>query len=105
MGDGLTSCLIANNKLTLIRHLFRANVVDLQTMGDGMTKWICLIGVQKVDKMFCKNNDNSTINHLYYSDSRYKNHWTSWQLLFRHLAPDRVFPSSGRFHLGLGLFR
>lgn len=50
MGDGLTRCLIANNKLTPIRHLFRANVVDLQPMGDGMTRQICPIGVQKVDE-------------------------------------------------------
>lgn len=41
---------ITNNKLTLIRHLFRANVVDLQPMGDGLTRQICQIGVQKVDE-------------------------------------------------------
>nr|DAP01166.1 MAG TPA: hypothetical protein [Caudoviricetes sp.] len=50
MGDGLTSHSIANNKLALIRHLFRANVVDLQPMGDEMTRWIYPIGVQKVDE-------------------------------------------------------
>nr|DAV47179.1 MAG TPA: hypothetical protein [Caudoviricetes sp.] len=50
MGDGLTSHSIANNKLTLIRHLFRANVVDLQFMGDRLTRQICPIGVQKVDE-------------------------------------------------------
>jgi hypothetical protein len=50
MGDGLTSRSIENNKLTIIRYLFRANVVDLQPMGDGMTKRICPIGVQKVDE-------------------------------------------------------
>lgn len=50
MGDGLTGCSIANNKLSLNRYLFRANVVDLQSMGDGMTRRICPIGVQKVDE-------------------------------------------------------
>lgn len=50
MGDGLTSCLIANNKLAIIRCLFSAKVVDLQPMGDGLTRWICPIGVQKVDE-------------------------------------------------------
>nr|DAU31499.1 MAG TPA: hypothetical protein [Caudoviricetes sp.] len=50
MGDRLTSHSIANNKLTLIRNLFCANVVDLQPMGDGMTRRICPIGVQKVDE-------------------------------------------------------
>ena len=50
MGDELTSCLITNNKLTTIRHLFRANVVDLKPMGDGLTRRICPIGVQKVDE-------------------------------------------------------
>ena len=49
MGDGLTIRLIANNKLTTIRYLFRTNVVDLQPMGDGLTRRICPIGVQKVD--------------------------------------------------------
>nr|DAG60845.1 MAG TPA: hypothetical protein [Caudoviricetes sp.] len=34
-------------------------------------KWI------NVDKMFFKNCDNSTISLLCYSDSRYKNRWTS----------------------------
>nr|DAW12642.1 MAG TPA: hypothetical protein [Caudoviricetes sp.] len=77
MGDGLTSCLIANDKLALIRHLFCADVVDLQPMGDEMTRRICPIGVQKVDRMFLKNFDNSTIIQLYYLDSRYKNRWTS----------------------------
>nr|DAT71046.1 MAG TPA: hypothetical protein [Caudoviricetes sp.]DAX00124.1 MAG TPA: hypothetical protein [Bacteriophage sp.] len=38
MGDGLTIRLIANNKLTTIRYLFRTNVVDLQPMGDGLTR-------------------------------------------------------------------
>ena len=46
----MTSHSIANNKLTLIRNLFCANVVDLQPMGDGMTRRICPIGVQKVDE-------------------------------------------------------
>lgn len=50
MGDGLTSYSIANNKLTLIRNLFRANVADLQPMGDVLTRRICPIGVQKVDE-------------------------------------------------------
>ena len=38
MGDGLTNHSIASNRLTIIRYLFRANVVDLQSMGDGMTR-------------------------------------------------------------------
>nr|DAQ60311.1 MAG TPA: hypothetical protein [Caudoviricetes sp.] len=38
MGDGLTSCLIASYIFTIIRYLFRANVVDLQFMGDGLTR-------------------------------------------------------------------
>nr|DAM50091.1 MAG TPA: hypothetical protein [Caudoviricetes sp.] len=38
MGDRMTSHSIENNKLTLIRYLFRANVVDLQPMGDGLTR-------------------------------------------------------------------
>nr|DAZ42680.1 MAG TPA: hypothetical protein [Caudoviricetes sp.] len=50
MGDGLTSCLIETNRLTMTRNLFRANVVDLQPMGDGLTRQICAIGVQKVDE-------------------------------------------------------
>ena len=50
MGDGLTSRLNASYILSLLRHLFRANAVDLQTMGDGMTRRICQIGVQKVDE-------------------------------------------------------
>lgn len=50
MGDRLTSQPIANDKLTLISYLFRANAVDLQPMGDGMTRRICPIGVQKVDE-------------------------------------------------------
>lgn len=50
MGDGLTNHSIASNRLTIIRYLFRANVVDLQSMGDGMTRRICPIGVQKVDE-------------------------------------------------------
>nr|DAZ45013.1 MAG TPA: hypothetical protein [Caudoviricetes sp.] len=49
MGDRLTSQPITGNRLTVIRCLFRANAVDLQTMGDGMTRRICPIGVQKVD--------------------------------------------------------
>ena len=49
-GDGLTNHSIANNKLTLARCLFRTNAVDLQPMGDGMTRRICPIGVQKVDE-------------------------------------------------------
>lgn len=50
MGDGLTSRLITGSRLTIIRYLFRANVVDLQLMGDGMTRQICPIGVQKVNE-------------------------------------------------------
>lgn len=50
MGDGLTNRLNASYILSLIRYLFRANAVDLQTMGDGLTRWICQIGVQKVDE-------------------------------------------------------
>lgn len=46
----MTSHSIENNKLTIISNLFRANVVDLQPMGDGMTRRICPIGVQKVDE-------------------------------------------------------
>lgn len=46
----MTRHSIANNKLAIIRYLFRANVVDLQPMGDGMTRRICPIGVQKVDE-------------------------------------------------------
>ena len=46
----MTNHSITNNKLTLIRYLFRANVVDLQPMGDEMTRRIFPIGVQKVDK-------------------------------------------------------
>lgn len=50
MGDGLTSRLNASYILSLLRYLFRANVVDLQPMGDGLTRQICPIGVQKVDE-------------------------------------------------------
>lgn len=50
MGDGLTSRPITDNKLTTTRYLFRENAVDLQTMGDGMTRQICPIGAQKVDE-------------------------------------------------------
>lgn len=50
MGDGLTNHSITSNRLTIIRYLFRANVVDLQPMGDGLTRQICPIGVQKVDE-------------------------------------------------------
>ena len=50
MGDGLTNRLNASYILSLIRYLFRANVVDLQPMGDGLTRRICPIGVQKVDE-------------------------------------------------------
>lgn len=50
MGDGLTSHSITNSILTLIRYLFRTNVVDLQPMGDEMTRQFCPIGVQKVDE-------------------------------------------------------
>ena len=50
MGDGLTNRPITGNRLTIIRYLFRANVVDLQSMGDGLTRQICAIGVQKVDE-------------------------------------------------------
>ena len=49
MGDRLTSRPITDNRFTIIRHLFRVNVVDLQPMGDGLTRRICPIGVQKVD--------------------------------------------------------
>ena len=50
MGDRLTSLTITGNRITIIRYLFRANVVDLQPMGDEMTRRICPIGVQKVDE-------------------------------------------------------
>ena len=50
MGDGLTSRLNASYILSILRYLFRANVVDLQPMGDGLTRRICPIGVQKVDE-------------------------------------------------------
>lgn len=50
MGDRLTGQPITGNGLTIIRYLFRANVVDLQPMGDGLTRQICPIGVQKVDE-------------------------------------------------------
>lgn len=50
MGDGLTSRLNASYILSLLRYLFRENAVDLQTMGDGMTRQICPIGAQKVDE-------------------------------------------------------
>ena len=50
MGDRLESRLIIGNRLTIIRYLFSANVVDLQPMGDGLTRRICPIGVQKVDE-------------------------------------------------------
>lgn len=50
MGDRLTSRPITGNKLTIISYLFRANVTDLQPMGDGLTRRICQIGVQKVDE-------------------------------------------------------
>ena len=50
MGDRLTSRPITGNIFTIIRYLFRADVVDLQPMGDGMTRQICPIGVQKVDE-------------------------------------------------------
>lgn len=50
MGDGLTSRLNASYILSLLRYLFRTNVVDLQPMGDGLTRQICPIGVQKVDE-------------------------------------------------------
>nr|DAX23090.1 MAG TPA: hypothetical protein [Caudoviricetes sp.] len=50
MGDGLTSRPIANGRMTIIRYLFRENAVDLQPMGDGLTRQICQIGVQKVDE-------------------------------------------------------
>lgn len=38
MGDGLTNHLVANNKLTPMRYLFRANIVYFRSMGDGMTR-------------------------------------------------------------------
>ena len=50
MGDKLTSRPITDNRLTIIRYLFRANVVDFRPMGDGLTRWILPIGVQKVDE-------------------------------------------------------
>ena len=50
MGDVLTSRPITDSRLTIIRYLFRANVVDLQPMGDRLTRWIRQIGVQKVDE-------------------------------------------------------
>nr|DAM26330.1 MAG TPA: hypothetical protein [Caudoviricetes sp.] len=50
MGDRLTSRPTTGNRLTITRYLFRSNVVDLQPMGDGMTRRICPIGVQKVDE-------------------------------------------------------
>ena len=50
MGDKLTSRPITGNRLTITRYLFRANVVNLQPMGDGLTRRIFQIGVQKVDK-------------------------------------------------------
>lgn len=50
MGDGLTSCLIVNYILTILRYLFRANIVGSQPMGDEMTRQIFPIGIQKVDE-------------------------------------------------------
>lgn len=50
MGDRLTNYSNTNSRLTIIHYLFSANTVDLQPMGDGLTRWICPIGVQKVDK-------------------------------------------------------
>ena len=50
MGDGLTSRLNASYILSLLRYLFRSNVIDLQPMGDGLTRRICPIDVQKVDE-------------------------------------------------------
>ena len=50
MGDRLTSRPTTGNRLTITRYLFRSNVVDLQPMGDGKTRRICPIGVQKVDE-------------------------------------------------------
>lgn len=46
----MTSRSTANRKLTLISYLFRAYVVDLQPMVEGLTRQICPIGVQKVDE-------------------------------------------------------
>lgn len=46
----MTSRPITDNKLTTTRYLFRENAVDLQTMGDGMTRQIFPIGAQKVDE-------------------------------------------------------
>nr|DAR35840.1 MAG TPA: hypothetical protein [Caudoviricetes sp.] len=34
----MTSRPIKGDRLTITRYLFRANVVDLQPMGDGMTR-------------------------------------------------------------------
>lgn len=46
----MTSRPITGNRLTIIRYLSRANAVDLQPIGDGLTRQICPIGVQKVDE-------------------------------------------------------
>lgn len=37
-GDRLTNYSSTNSRLTITRYLFRANIVDLQPMGDGLTK-------------------------------------------------------------------
>ena len=46
----MTNYSSTNGRLTIISYLFRANVVDLQPMGDGLTRQICPIGAQKVDE-------------------------------------------------------
>jgi hypothetical protein len=51
MGDRLTNYSSTNSRLAVIRYLFSANVVDLQPMGDEMTRRIFPIGVQKVDEL------------------------------------------------------
>lgn len=50
MGDGLTSHSITNDRLTIIRYLLRAKPADFWSMGDGLTRRIRPIGVQKVDE-------------------------------------------------------
>ena len=46
----MTNYSSTNSRLAIIRYLFSANVVDLQPMGDKMTRRIFPIGVQKVDE-------------------------------------------------------
>lgn len=47
----MTNYSSTNSRLAIIRYLFSANVVDLQPMGDKMTRRIFPIGVQKVDEL------------------------------------------------------